>query len=63
MGVNLKNWKTTLFGALAAALTIAGQIPGLEGFTGVFTAAAGLFGAIGLYFAKDASTGSTPPPG
>lgn len=58
--VNLANRATTICGALVALLTVLASTPGLEAYAGLLRAAAGVAGALGLYFAKDATTGSTP---
>jgi hypothetical protein len=60
MNPNLGNYRTTICGALAVLLTAAASIPGLEAYAKIFGALATLVGALGLYFAKDATTGSAP---
>jgi hypothetical protein len=58
MNVNIGNWRTTLAGILA------GTIPIIQGYlTGTLTwdkCVLGVLIAVLGYFAKDATTGSTP---
>lgn len=60
--VNLANSKTTIFGALAGLCLALSAIPVpiLVPYVAVFVALAGIFGALANYYAKDATTGSTP---
>lgn len=54
----MKNWKTTLFGTLAAIATSLSAV--FPDYKELLLSAAGLFGAIGLIFAKDGNvTGGT----
>ena len=53
----MKNWKTTLFGALAAVCTaLSGVFPSQKE---LLLAAAGVFGALFAFFAKDNSVTGT----
>jgi len=59
MNVNLKNWKTAICGGLSiclTALSLAIPAPWDKVCQGLATA----FGGVGLYFSKDATTGSVP---
>lgn len=47
----MKNWKTTLFGALAAVCIALSPI--WNAYTEVFAAVAGVFTALAAFFAKD----------
>jgi hypothetical protein len=60
MSVNLGNLKTTICGALTVIFTALSALPGLEAYAKILQAFATVAGALGLYFAKDATTGSTP---
>jgi hypothetical protein len=56
----MKSWKTTLCGLLAALCTAGAAT--FTDYKDVLIAAAGLFGALGLIFAKDSNvTGGTTP--
>lgn len=60
MNVNLGNIRTTICGALVVILTTISTIPGMEPYAKILQGLATVAGALGLYFAKDATTGSTP---
>lgn len=53
----MKNWKTTLFGVLAAVCTaLSAQFPEAQE---ILLAVAGVFGALFAFFAKDSSVTGT----
>ena len=60
MNVNLSNSKTTICGAIAAVFLGLSGVPQLAEFKEIITGIAALFTALAGYFAKDATTGSTP---
>lgn len=62
MNVNLGNVKTTICGALVVIFTALSTTVE-EPYAKILQALATVAGAFGLYFAKDASTGSRPGDG
>jgi hypothetical protein len=60
MNVNLSNKKTTIFGALAAVFLGLSAFPQFAEYKEVITGLAAICTALAGYFAKDATTGSTP---
>jgi len=58
--VNLANSKTTICGAIAAVFLGLSGVPQLSDYKEIITGLAAVFTALAAYFAKDATTGSTP---
>ena len=58
--VNLANSKTTICGAIAAVFIGLSGVPAFAEYKEIITGIAALFTALAAYFAKDATTGSTP---
>lgn len=56
----LGNMRTTIIGAVVAVLVALGQVEGLEQYSGLLNALAGVVTAVGFILAKDAATGSPP---
>lgn len=57
--VNVGNVRTTICGALVVIFTAVSAMVG-EPYAKILQACATIAGALGLYFSKDAATGSTP---
>lgn len=56
----MKNWKTTLFGGLAAVFGGLASVPAFAEYSGILTALAAVAAALFAFFSKDSNvTGGT----